>query len=120
MDNLTMLSLIVGFFSPIIVDVIKQPNFTKEARTIVMILVSVVLGFATSYFEGSFNPADIVGSILVITVASTTAYKRVFEPLGISTTVENATSLTKAPEASQSTSEPQTRAAYRASKGIKL
>lgn len=115
MDNLTMLNLIIGFLSPAVVSLITQPGFDTRLRVGVMAGVSLIAGFLTSYFDGSFNPTDVTSSVLIVAVASITAYKGIFKPLGVSGAIETATALRKPSEASEG---PISRKAYRASKGL--
>lgn len=94
MSNLVMWGLVVGFLVPNLVAVIQQPRFTPPVRATITAVVSVIGGAGTAYFNGLFNPGDIVGSILICGVTAITFYKGFWKPTGIATTIENATSKT--------------------------
>lgn len=91
-QNLLMWNLIVGFAAPLVISVINQPQWSKKLKVLVMVVVSVVAGFVTSYFTGDFVSKDIVSSILITSVAAITAYQGIFKPSGVSAKIEEGTS----------------------------
>lgn len=91
-ENLIMWNLIIGFLAPLVISVINQPQWTKKAKVYVMVIVSVIAGFVTSYFAGEFISKDIISSILITSVASITAYQGIFKPSGVSDKIEGVTS----------------------------
>lgn len=92
MSNLVMWNLILGFVIPNLVAVLQQPRWSSSRRAVVTLLVCIVGGVGTAYFNGQFNLGDIVGSILVTAVAAITFYKNFWKPTGIAPAIENATS----------------------------
>jgi hypothetical protein len=92
MDNLSALNLIIGFFSPILISVITRPGWDPRLKTLVMVGVSVVVGFLTALFSDQLNLEDVTSAILTTMVASITAYYGVFKPSGVSPKIELATS----------------------------
>jgi small basic protein len=102
MDNLTMLNLVIGFLSPILVSVVVRPGFDARLKIAVMAATSIVFGFASAYLAGQFNGVDITTAILVTAVASITAYEGVYKPSGAA----NALTVLTSPKEPQKASQP--------------
>lgn len=95
MTNAQLWALIVGFLSPLLISVVNQPQWTRRARTAAQLVVSILVGLGTAYFAGDFAGKDIISSILIASVAAISAYKGIFQPTGVSPTVERLTSHTR-------------------------
>lgn len=91
MTDLELLSLVIGFFMPIIVAAIQQPKWSSGARAVITFLVCVIAGGVTVYFKGGFTGQRIGTSALLILVAAIATYKGLWQPTGIAPAVEKAT-----------------------------
>lgn len=101
MDNLTMLNLVIGFLSPILVSIIVRPGFDARLKIAIMALTSTAFGFATAYLAGQFNGVDIVTAILVTAVASISSYEGIYKPSGAANALTVATSPKEAQKGAQ-------------------
>lgn len=95
MSNLVMWNLVVGFALPLLIAVLQQPRFSRQTRAFITVVVSVLGGLGTAYFNNDFQAADITGSILIVAVTAITFYKGFFQPTGVAGAIENATSKTE-------------------------
>lgn len=95
MSNLVMWNLVVGFVLPMLIAVLQQPRFSKQSRAIITAVVCALGGAGTAYFNEDFQAGDVVGSILIVAVATITFYKGFFQPTGVSGAIESATSKTE-------------------------
>lgn len=94
MSNLLMWNLVIAFFMPLVVAAVQQPTWPSWLRVVVSGVAAVIGGLGTAYFNDDFNTGDIVGSILVVLVATIAFYKNWWKPTGVASAIENATSKT--------------------------
>lgn len=92
MTNLQMWSLLVGFLAPPLIAIVQQPKWGAGLRSVVTVIMCLIFGGATAYFEGSGDSSDRVGAVLLVTVAAMTFYKRFWTPTKIAPKLEAATS----------------------------
>lgn len=92
MDDLALWSVIVGFLSPLVIATVQQPQWTSRARALVTFAYSLVAGGLTAYFGGDLNGKSVVTCVLVVLVAAITTYKGLWQPMGTTDAIENATS----------------------------
>lgn len=93
MTNLQMWSLLVGFLAPLVVSVVQQPRWSSGVRTLVTVVLCIVFGVGTVYFEGNLrDTSDVVGTILLILLSAVAFYKRVWAQVGVAQAIEQATS----------------------------
>lgn len=91
-NNLVMWTLIVGFFSPIILALINRTAWTSARKAAVTFGWSVAVGAGIAYFADMFNGRDVVTAILLVLVVSITVYKGLWKPTGIAPAIEARTS----------------------------
>ncbi len=92
MTDLQMWSLIVGVLAPLVYAIVQQPKWPRPVRAIVMVLLTVLVGGGTAYFNGDFNGRSIVSSVLLVFVSAITAYHGLWKPTGVAPAIERTTS----------------------------
>jgi len=75
------LSGFMGVIAPLIVRWITGANLSRKWKSIIAILISSVIGFASSFLSGQFNPSTILKSIAVAFSISQIFYDQVFKDL---------------------------------------
>lgn len=91
-DNLIMFSAVVAIFSPMVISLITQPQWSGRVKTFIMLGYSGVVGVGTAWLAGEFAGLDILGSILTVILVTATSYQTIFKPSGISPAIEEKTS----------------------------
>lgn len=74
--NIEMISIVVGGLMPMLIEAINNyvPD-NQKARYLISLLVSILVGFATTYLIGDFDTNDLLGSIGLVFISSQTAYR---------------------------------------------
>ena len=72
---------LIGVIAPLIVRWITGANLSRKWKSIIAILISSVIGFASSFLSGQFNPSTILKSIAVAFSISQIFYDQVFKDL---------------------------------------
>ncbi|NLI56007.1 hypothetical protein GX420_03350 [bacterium] len=54
MINPEWLNCFLGFFMPVLVNYIINKNFSREIKTILAIITSLLIGFLSTYLQGLF------------------------------------------------------------------
>jgi hypothetical protein len=72
---------LVGVISPLIVRWITKANMTRRWKSLIAILVSAVIGFASSFLSGQFNLQSVLQSIAVAFSISQVFYDNVFKDI---------------------------------------
>jgi MFS-type transporter involved in bile tolerance (Atg22 family) len=75
------LSGLIGATAPIIVCWIAKENFTRKQKSLLAILVSAVIGFASAYLSGQFNAQAVLKSVSVAFAISQVVYDQLFKDL---------------------------------------
>ena len=75
------LSGLIGVIAPLIVRWITGARLSRKWKSIIAILVSSVIGFASSFLSGQFDTATILKSIAVCFSISQVFYDQVFKDL---------------------------------------
>jgi ABC-type Fe3+-siderophore transport system permease subunit len=75
------LSGFVGVIAPLIVRWITGANLSRRWKSIIAILVSSVIGFASAFLSGQFDAGTILKSIAVAFSISQVFYDQVFKDL---------------------------------------
>jgi hypothetical protein len=75
------LSGLIGVIAPLIVRWITGVKLSRRWKSIIAILVSAVIGFASSFLSGQFDTATILKSIAVSFSISQVFYDQVFKDL---------------------------------------
>jgi len=93
MENRELWSAVVGILLPAVIAVVKQADWSKAAKTVAALLVCVLAGAVTAYFDGALTPTDLAKDVMVIILAAQTAYRAFWKPSGIDGAIERATTI---------------------------
>jgi len=93
LTDAAMWSLVVGFFSPIVLDLIIQTGWSTRIQSIVAFLFSAVVGAVTALLTGAFTGAGVVTTILLVFVVAISTYKGFWK--GVAPDLKVATSVNK-------------------------
>jgi hypothetical protein len=72
---------LVGVISPLIVRWITKANMTRRWKSLIAILVSAVIGFASAFLSGQFNLQSVLQSVAVAFSISQVFYDNVFKDI---------------------------------------
>jgi len=72
---------LIGVIAPLIVRFITGAKLSRRWKSIIAILVSTVIGFASAYLSGQFDALTILKSIAVSFSISQIFYDQVFKDL---------------------------------------
>jgi hypothetical protein len=72
---------LIGVVAPLIVRWITGANLSRRWKSIIAILVSSVIGFASAYLSGQFNTVSVLQSIAIAFTISQVFYDQVFKDL---------------------------------------
>jgi len=72
---------LIGVIAPLIVRFITGANLSRRWKSIIAILVSSVIGFASAFLSGQFDAGTILKSIAVSFSISQIFYDQVFKGL---------------------------------------
>lgn len=92
LGNLAMWSLVVGFFSPIVISMLQQPGWSNQVRALVAFIFCALVAIPTAYFAGDLEGKDYVASGLLILVTAIASYRDFWKPTAVSPKIEAATS----------------------------
>jgi hypothetical protein len=70
-----------GVITPLIVRWITGANLSRRWKSIITILISVVIGFASAFLSGQFDASTILKSIAVAFSISQVFYDQVFKDI---------------------------------------
>ncbi len=70
---------LVGVIAPLIVHWIAGANLTRKWKSIIAIIVSSVIGFASAFLSAQFNPLSVLQSIAVAFSISQVFYDQFFK-----------------------------------------
>lgn len=86
-------ALILGILTPLVVSVVQQPKWPEQLRAGVAAVAAVVVGVVTILANGGFSDTSgVLGILALVLVASNTAYKTLWKPLGVAPLIEAKTS----------------------------
>ena len=72
---------LIGVIAPLIVRWITGANLSRRWKSIIAILVSTVIGFASAFLSGQFDTATVLKSIAVAFSISQVFYDQIFKDL---------------------------------------
>jgi hypothetical protein len=72
---------LIGVIAPLIVRWITGARLSRRWKSLIAILVSSVIGFASAFLSGQFDPATVLKSIAVTFSISQVFYDQVFKDL---------------------------------------
>lgn len=87
-----MWSLLVGALAPPGVAFIQQPGWSRPLRAAVTLLVCLLLGAGTAWFNGDLAARNLVSATLLVLVSTHSTYLAFWKPTRIAGAIENATS----------------------------
>jgi xanthine/uracil permease len=72
---------LMGVIAPLIIRFITGARLSRRWKSIIAILISVLIGFASSFLSGQFDTSTILKSIAVAFSISQVFYDQVFKDL---------------------------------------
>jgi hypothetical protein len=72
---------LIGVITPLIVRWITGARLSRRWKSLIAILVSSMIGFASAFLSGQFDPATVLKSIAVAFSISQVFYDQVFKGL---------------------------------------
>ncbi len=92
LSNIELWTIVVAFFSPVVLSVINQPGWSEKTKAVVAFLYCLVVGTITAYLTGATTGADVVTTVLIVLVITISTYKGFWKPTGIAPSIEAKTS----------------------------
>lgn len=77
------LSALVAILVPLIVAVVANCKWPSQWKSVAALVVSLLVGVATAWANGSLDPQQIATSVLVVIGAAQASYVIAWKPLGI-------------------------------------
>jgi hypothetical protein len=81
LSNAALWAIVIGFFQPVILNLLLQSKLSDRLQAVVAFIVSVVVGGLTAFFAGAFDGVGIVTAILLVLVVSISTYKGFWKPV---------------------------------------
>jgi len=72
---------LIGVIAPLIIRWITGARLSRRWKSVIAILISAVIGFASSFLSGQFNTVSVLQSIAVSFSISQVFYDQVFKDL---------------------------------------
>ena len=72
---------LIGVIAPLIIRFITGARLSRRLKSLIAILVSTVIGFASSFLSGQFDTATVLKSIAVAFSISQVFYDQIFKDL---------------------------------------
>ena len=72
---------LIGVIAPMIIRFITGARLSRRWKSLIAILVSSMIGFASAFLSGQFDPATVLKSIAVAFSISQVFYDQVFKGL---------------------------------------
>jgi len=72
---------LIGVIAPMIIRFITGARLSRRWKSIIAILVSTVIGFASSFLSGQFDASTVLKSIAVAFSVSQVFYDQIFKDL---------------------------------------
>lgn len=94
-DNLTLYMAALGWIIPMIISLVKQSGWSKQAKGLVAALVSVASAMIAAAIAGHWNPEDVTRSVLIVLTLSQVSYVTFWKSSGIDDSIERSTSVQK-------------------------
>lgn len=86
-------NLIMSFISAtFILPIFQRPSFPMWLRSLITVVWSIVVGFATVWFAGKWDATNLLQSVGLVFIGAIAIYKGFAQPTGIAPAIENATS----------------------------
>lgn len=94
-EKLTLANAFVGFVLPHAIAVVNQRHWGPRLKAAVAFAACAAAGTLTSYVAGALTPEDLILSGLTIFGAAQISYQQLWRPSGITTTIEQKTTVTE-------------------------
>lgn len=91
-NDLLMWTAVVGFLLPNAVAIVNRPGFSPAVKGLITLVVCIIAGGGTAWFNDAFTGRGIVSSCLVVAVMTLVSYQNLWKPSGITPAIERATS----------------------------
>ncbi len=75
------LSVLIGTVSPFIVNWITKESFTRKQKSIIALLTSCVIGFASAYLSGQFHTEAVLKGTAAAFTISQIVYDQLFKDI---------------------------------------
>lgn len=75
LGDTALLALVVGFFAPVVYNLLIQSGWSARTQAIAAFGFSAVLGAITAWVAGAFNGVSILTAILVVLVVAISTYR---------------------------------------------
>jgi len=82
---------VVGFFLPLAISVIQRQKFSTALQAVLGFLCVAAASAGTTYFTDGFDGGNYVHALLIVFVATITAYHGFWKPTGVAPKVEKKT-----------------------------
>ncbi|MGW4825390.1 hypothetical protein ACWEP4_42595 [Streptomyces sp. NPDC004227] len=92
LTNAELWAAALGYVLPPVIAIVAQPRWTGAVKGLLMLVVAVVVGLGTAYFNEQFHGKSVVTCVLTAAIAIGIAYHTVWRPSGIAPGIEQATS----------------------------
>lgn len=91
MSDLEMVTLVVGFFLPVVLSVLIQTGWDKRVQSVVAFFVSALAAAATLYVKGDLTGKTWVSATLIILVTAIATYHGLWKSTGVAPSIESRT-----------------------------
>lgn len=93
--DLAQWSLVVGFFFPILVAIVKQQGFSRTVNSVIAVVLAAIAGWVTAATNGDVSWDTWAASAIAVYTAAVAAYNGLWSNLG-EERLQAATSVVKA------------------------
>ena len=99
--NIETYQVIIGFFLPVIISTIARPNWPKDLKYWVSFGVVFIAAMGEMFFSGTFNLADIPGTVLSALAMTIGPYLIFWKPSGLAEGIEKRIGLKDKPSGNE-------------------
>lgn len=96
MTQVVGIILAVGALLPLLISVVQQPRWSDRTRTILAVVIAALAGLVTYVTEHGLDFHDqtaLVTTVVGVILASATAYKTLWKPVGLAPAIEKFTTI---------------------------
>lgn len=86
-----MYAMVMGVFLPILIAIIVQTHWPQALKTWAALAVTLLFAAGVLFFDGRWNPTNIIGTILILFFEVSTTYAHFWKPSTIAPTIERTT-----------------------------
>lgn len=92
LGELALWSMLVGFFSPLVIAIIQQSRWSARVQSVVAFAFYVLVGAVTAWLSGIFNTVSLLTAVLLVFVTAANSYRELWKKTGVTGKIEAATS----------------------------